>query len=120
MRTGSAMIGAAALLLTACVPVVVPGQVRIDVPVPGVVIDPVDPYYYSSAYCVGCWYGEWGGRIGYHPGGGRPWGRRHVEPHHHARHPRPRLLHERRPSDRSTKKSNPPHPTRHAHPQNPT
>src|SRR5258708_39887802 len=96
MRTGSAMIGAAALLLTACVPVVVPGQVRIDVPVPGVVIDPVDPDYYSPVYCVGCWYGEWGGRIGYHRGGGRPGGRppfsaaphrrdqgRHVRPEGH-------------------------------------
>ena len=69
------MIGAAALLLTACV--VVPG------PGPGVVIDPVDPYYYSPSYCVGCWYGEWGGRTGYHRGGGRPWERPHSETDHH-------------------------------------
>jgi len=85
MRTRWAMIGATALLLTACVPVVAPGPVRIDVPVPGVVIDPVDPYYYSPTYCVGCWYGQWGGRIGYHRGGGRPWERPHVEADHHGR-----------------------------------
>ncbi len=75
MKTRWAMIGAAALLLTACV--VVPG------PGPGVVIDPVDPYYYSPSYCVGCWYGEWGGRTGYHRGGGRPWERPHSETDHH-------------------------------------
>jgi hypothetical protein len=74
MKTQWTMIGAAALLLTACVPVVVPGQV---------VIDPVNPYYYSPAYCVGCWYGEWRGRIGYHRGGGHPWERAHVEADHH-------------------------------------
>jgi hypothetical protein len=65
------MIGAAALLLTACV---------IAGPAPGVVIE---PYYYSPSYCVGCWYGQWGGRIGYHRGGGRPWERAHVESDHH-------------------------------------
>src|SRR5882672_2323446 len=85
MNTRLAMIGAATLLLTACVPVVVPGQVRVDVPVPGVVIDPVDPYFYSRVYCAGCWYGQWGGRIGYHRGGGRPWEREHRESHHHGR-----------------------------------
>src|SRR5437899_80292 len=69
MQTRWAMIVIVALLLTACV--AVPG------PVPGVVIDPADPYYYSPTYCVGCWYGQWGGRIGYHRGGGRrPGGRR--------------------------------------------
>jgi hypothetical protein len=83
MKTRWAMIGAAALLLTACVPVAVPGQVRFEVAVPGVVIDPVAPYYYSRSYCVGCWYGEWGGRIGYHRGGGRPWERSHGEADHH-------------------------------------
>ena len=75
MKTRWAMIGAAALLLTACV--VVPG------PGPAVVIDPVDPYYYAPSYCVGCWYGEWGGRTGYHRGGGRPWERPHSEADHH-------------------------------------
>jgi hypothetical protein len=83
MKTQRTMIGAAALLLTACVPFLVPGQVRYDAPVPGVVINPVDPYYYSPAYCVGCWYGEWGGRTGYHRGGGRPWEREHREADHH-------------------------------------
>jgi hypothetical protein len=82
MKARWAMIGAAALLLAACVPVAVPGQVRI-VPVPGVVIDPVDPYYYSPSYCVECWYGEWGARTGYHRGGGRPWERPHSEADHH-------------------------------------
>jgi hypothetical protein len=82
MKTRWVMIGAAALLLlTACV--VEPGRVRIDVPVPGVVIVPGDPYYYSPSYCAGCWYGQWGGRIGYHRGGGRPWERAHAEAYHH-------------------------------------
>jgi hypothetical protein len=75
MKTRWAMIAAAALLLTACV--VVPGQV------PGIVANPVDPYYYSPTYCVGCWYGQWGGRTGYHRGGGRPWERAHGEADHH-------------------------------------
>jgi hypothetical protein len=83
MRTLWAMLGAAALLSSACVPVAVPGEVRFEVPVPGVVIDPVAPYYYSRSYCVGCWYGEWGGRTGYHRGGGRPWERSHSETDHH-------------------------------------
>jgi len=48
MKRRWAMIGAAALLLTACVAVPVPAE----------------PYSYSPSYCVGCWYGEWGGRIG--------------------------------------------------------
>ena len=78
MKTRWATIGVAALLLTACVPVAVQGQV------PGVVIDPVDPYYYSPAYCTGCWYGQWGGRMGYHRGGGRPWESPHIESHHYA------------------------------------
>jgi hypothetical protein len=69
MKTRWAMMGAAALLLTACV-----------VPV---AVDPVEPYYYSPSYCVGCWYGEWGGRTGYHRGGGRPWERPHSEADHH-------------------------------------
>ena len=84
MKTRWTSIGAAALLLTACVPVApVPGPVRVDVAVPGVVIDPVDPYFYSPMYCVGCWYGQWGGRTGYHRGGGRPWERAHSEADHH-------------------------------------
>ena len=56
-------------------------DVRIEVP--GIVIDARDPYYYSPTYCAGCWYGEWGGRIGYHRGGGRPWEREHREWDHH-------------------------------------
>ena len=84
MKAQWTLIGAAALLLTACIPVTpVPGPVRVDVAVPGVVIDPVDPYFYSPMYCVGCWYGQWGGRIGYHRGGGRPWERPHSETDHH-------------------------------------
>lgn len=77
MKMRWAIIGAAALLSTACVPIAV------QRPVPGVVIDPVDPYYYSRTYCVGCWYGEWGGHVGYHRGGGRPWERVHIEADHH-------------------------------------
>ena len=85
MKPRWAMSGAAVLLLTACValPAPVPGQVRIEFPVPGIVIDPADPYYYSPSYCVGCWYGQWGGRTGYHRGGGRPWERAHSEADHH-------------------------------------
>ncbi len=80
----STLLGATALLLSACVPVPVgPGEVRIDVPVPGVVVTPVDPYFFSPVYCAGCWYGQWGGRIGYHRGGGRPWERSHFERDHH-------------------------------------
>ena len=58
-------------------------DVQIGFPVPGIVVDRDDPYYYSPNYCEGCWYGEWGGRIGYHRGGGRPWERRHRESDHH-------------------------------------
>lgn len=68
MKIRCAMIGAATLLLTAC---------AVDVS------GPVDPYYYSPTYCAGCWYGEWGGRSGYHRGGGRQWEREHVERDHH-------------------------------------
>jgi hypothetical protein len=82
MKMRWAMIIAAALLLTACLPLV-PGQVRIEAPVPGVVLSAADPYYYSPAYCAGCWYGQWGGRTGYHRGGGRPWERPHSEADHH-------------------------------------
>jgi hypothetical protein len=58
-------------------------DVQIQFPVPGIVIDARDPYYYSHSYCAGCWYGEWGGRTGYHRGGGRPWEREHREWDHH-------------------------------------
>jgi len=34
------------------------------------VIDPVDPYYYSPAYCVGCWYANGAGASAT-PGRGR-------------------------------------------------
>jgi len=80
MKTRFVMIGAAALVLPSCV--VEPG-VRVDVPVPGIVVSASDPYRYSPTYCAGCWYGQWGGRIGYHTGGGRPWERSHIEADHH-------------------------------------
>ena len=89
MKRRWAMSGAVALLLTACVavpvgPVPISGPgVRIEFPVPGIMIDPAYPYYYSPSYCVGCWYGQWGGRTGYHRGGGRPWERTHSEADHH-------------------------------------
>jgi len=67
------MIGAAALLLTACIPVV------------GVGVEAPAPYYYSPVYCAGCWYGEWGGRAGYHRGGGQSWEREHFDVDHHLR-----------------------------------
>jgi hypothetical protein len=73
----------AATALASCVAVEEP--VRVARPVPGVVYVPNDPYYYSPTYCEGCWYGQWGGRIGYHRGGGRPWERQHVESDHHLR-----------------------------------
>ena len=60
-------------------------DVQIGIPVPGIVVDANDPYYYSPTYCAGCWYGEWGGRTGYHRGGGRPWERPHMESDHHGR-----------------------------------
>ena len=83
MKIRWVMVGAVALGLTACV--VEPGEVRVGVAVPGVVVEPVDPYFYSPTYCVGCWYGQWGGRNGYHRGGGRPWEREHFEYDHHGR-----------------------------------
>jgi hypothetical protein len=43
---------------------------------------PAVPYSYSPAYCVGCWYGVWEGREGWHEGGGRPWEREHHEGDH--------------------------------------
>jgi hypothetical protein len=57
--------------------------VNIEIGIPGIVIDARDPYYYSNSYCAGCWYGNWGGRTGYHRGGGRPWEREHFEADHH-------------------------------------
>ncbi len=72
MQTRWVLIGAVVMLLTACVAEVGPG--------PGVV---ADPYVYSPSYCAGCWYGQWGGNVGYHRGGGRPWERPHVEADHH-------------------------------------
>jgi hypothetical protein len=58
-------------------------DVQIGFPVPGIVVDERDPYYYSHSHCAGCWYGQWGGRNGYHRGGGRPWERAHNESDHH-------------------------------------
>ncbi len=83
MKTRWTMIAAAAMLSTACIVAEAPPGVRVEIPVPGIVVDPVDPYYFSYAYCAGCWYGQWGGRTGYHRGGGRPWERRHTETDHH-------------------------------------
>jgi hypothetical protein len=57
--------------------------VSVQISVPGIVIDANDPYYFSNTYCAGCWYGQWGGRTGYHRGGGRPWEREHMESDHH-------------------------------------
>ena len=64
-----------------------PADAAVDIQfsVPGIVVDVRDPYYYSPNYCAGCWYGEWGGRNGYHRGGGRPWERSHSEADHHGR-----------------------------------
>jgi hypothetical protein len=77
-------VAAAALPLGAIsVPADAQVGVQIQFGVPGIVVDARDPYYYSPNYCAGCWYGEWGGRTGYHRGGGRPWERRHVESDHH-------------------------------------
>ena len=69
------IVSATTLLLTACVVEPMRG--------PGVVVSVNDPYRFSPVYCVGCWYGQWGGRIGYHSGGGRPWEREHRESEHH-------------------------------------
>ena len=77
MKMRSMMVGSAAFLLVACVPV------AIERPYSGSAAYPGDPYYYSPSYCEGCWYGQWGGRVGYHRGGGRPWERAHVEADHH-------------------------------------
>jgi hypothetical protein len=78
MKTRWLVIGSAAALLTACVPVIYDGP-------PGGAAYGYQgvPYYYSPSYCAGCWYGQWGGRVGYHSGGGRPWEQSHAEPAHH-------------------------------------
>jgi hypothetical protein len=39
--------------------------------------EPFEPYFFSPAYCVGCWYGWYGGRYGYHRGYGWYGGRGH-------------------------------------------
>ena len=77
------LVAAATLSLGAISNAADAASVNVQIAVPGVVIDARDPYYYSSSYCAGCWYGEWGGRTGYHRGGGRPWEREHVESDHH-------------------------------------
>jgi hypothetical protein len=69
-------------------------DVQVGFPVPGIVVDARDPYFYSPNYCEGSWYGEWGGRIGYHRGGGRPWERRHSEADHHGRDHGREVMHE--------------------------
>jgi len=78
------LVAAATLSLGAiCIPANAGVDVNIGFVVPGIVVDTRDPYYYSPNYCQGCWYGEWGGRTGYHRGGGRPWERAHRESDHH-------------------------------------
>ena len=74
-----------AMLLLVVVGCAVEPGVQVGVSVPGIVVSAADPYYYSPTYCAGCWYGQWGGRIGYHRGGGRPWERPHAEADHHGR-----------------------------------
>jgi len=63
-RTGFLLV-MAVTILTACV-----------------IAAPADPYVFSTTPCDGCWYGTWGGRAGWHKGGGRPWEREHHEGDH--------------------------------------
>ena len=76
---------AAVVLSLAAISTAAVAAVNVQVEVPGIVVDARDPYYFSPNYCAGCWYGEWGGRTGYHRGGGRPWEREHFESDHHGR-----------------------------------
>ena len=76
-------VAAAALSLAAISSPAAGVDIQIGFVVPGIVVDARDPYYYSPSYCAGCWYGQWGGRVGYHRGGGRPWEREHIEADHH-------------------------------------
>ena len=75
-------------VLSAALSLPASAQVTIQFAVPGIVVDVGDPYFYSPRPCPGCWYGEWGGRTGYHRGGGRPWEREHSEADHHGREAR--------------------------------
>jgi len=79
----TSLIAAAATLWLGAISNPADAAVSVQIAVPGIVVDANDPYYYSPNYCAGCWYGEWGGRVGYHRGGGRPWERRHSEWDHH-------------------------------------
>jgi hypothetical protein len=79
------LLVAAATLSLGAISNVADAAVSVQIGVPGIVVDANDPYYYSTTYCAGCWYGEWGGRTGYHRGGGRPWERAHHESDHHGR-----------------------------------
>ena len=79
------LLAAAATLSLGAMGTAAHAGLSVEIAVPGIVIDARDPYYYSPDYCEGCWYGEWGGRMGYHRGGGRPWEREHRESDHHGR-----------------------------------
>ncbi len=81
-------IAAVTAVLSAALSLPASAQVTIQFAVPGIVVDVGDPYFYSPRPCPGCWYGEWGGRTGYHRGGGRPWEREHSEADHHGREER--------------------------------
>jgi hypothetical protein len=81
MKTKLLLMGTAALFLNGCVVEPVPD--RAYAPGPGYAVATVEPYYFSATYCAGCWYGQWGGRTGYHRGGGRPWEGKHAEVEHH-------------------------------------
>jgi hypothetical protein len=79
------LVAAAVSMSLAAITYTANAAVSVQIGVPGIVVDANDPYYYSTSYCAGCWYGEWGGRTGYHRGGGRPWERPHSEADHHGR-----------------------------------
>jgi hypothetical protein len=81
--TSRNLLLAAATMSLAAISNLADAAVNVQISIPGIVVDAGDPYYYSPNYCAGCWYGQWGGRNGYHRGGGRPWEREHFEPDHH-------------------------------------
>ena len=88
------LVAAAVSMSLAAITYTANAAVSVQIGVPGIVVDANDPYYYSTVYCAGCWYGEWGGRTGYHRGGGRPWERAHSEADHHGRESGRSVMHE--------------------------
>jgi hypothetical protein len=76
------LLAAATTLALGAISNLADAGVAIQFSVPGIVVNAGDPYSFSTAYCAGCWYGQWGGRTGYHRGGGRPWERQHTEADH--------------------------------------